>query len=263
MGIPISKGFVSDLIESRWDRVDVLEQAWHQRVELKQQKTGSARDRGTIYRWLKIGLPNKRDEIFGFSAALGIDPLVILDIENPAFQKLLKLEWVFFLSNMSSRGRMSAIWPLIRPSAHWPSLAISHDYYSRAWTTVEFSHAAETLCNVYASIRLHLPPDDDPKTSHRIYYFAYRRKGARDGLWRPYGIVRKRGFETICMGHNGDVMELPDGRPKTVRTDENGSVGVETFFGPGPADFRIACIDPFTADLVVPSQGGDCLRFRA
>lgn len=117
MAIPINKPFVTQQIAGRWDNVDELEKGWAERVTLGLQKIGSARDRGTIYRWISRGLPNKRDEIFGLSAALGIDPLVLLDIESSAFQKLLKLEWIFFLANMEQRGRMSALWPLVRPAA--------------------------------------------------------------------------------------------------------------------------------------------------
>lgn len=261
MGIPINKTFVTEQISIRWDSVDELQNGWAERVAIRLQKVGSPRDRGTIYRWLARGLPNKRDEIFGLSAALGIDPLVMLDIENSAFQKLLKLEWIFFLANMEHRGRMSALWPLVRPSAHWPNLSISHDYYSCNWTTIEFQHPATSPCNVYAQIRLLGDPDEDQRTDHRIYYFAYRRLGARDGLWRPYGIVRKRGLEAICLGHNGDMMEQPDGQPKVIKLDDGGAVDVETFFGQGPTDFKVACIHPFTLECIVPSRAGICLRF--
>jgi hypothetical protein len=164
---------------------------------------------------------------------------------------------------MESRGRMSAIWPLIRPSAHWPNLAISHDYYSCKWTEIEFRHPALDPCNVYAQVRLRGDPDEDQVSAHRIYYFAYRRQGARDGFWRPYGIVRKRGLQAICLGHNGDMMELPDGQPTTVQIAENGDLDVETFFGPGPTDFKVVCLHPFSLQLVVPSQAKNCLRFSA
>lgn len=261
MAIPINKAFVSELINGRWDTVDELEKGWAERVGIGHQKVGTARDRATIYRWLTQGLPNKRDEIFGLSAALGIDPMVMLDLESSAFQKLLKLEWVFFLANMENRARMSALWPLVRPSAHWPNLSVSHDYYSCNWTTIEVRHDAASLCNVYAQFRLHADPDEDQKSTHRIYYFAYRRHGARDGFWRPYGIVRKRGFEAICVGHNGDMMEQPDGRPTVTKVDDNGVLDVETFFGPGPADFKIACIHPFALECIVPSRAASCLRF--
>lgn len=261
VGIPIYKDFVTKLISDRWDRVDELEKGWSERVKAGLQKVGSPRDRGTIYRWLSRGLPNKRDEIFGLAAALGVDPVVMLDIESNEFQKLLKLEWMFFLANMESRGRMSALWPLIRPSAHWPSLSISHDYYSCNWTTIEFRHSAQEIHSVYAQLRLRCDPDEDEETSHRVYYVAYRRLGARDDLWRPFGIVRKRGLEAMCLGHNGDMMERPDGRPAYVKVDETGAVDVETFFGPGPADFKVVCLHPFTLELRVPSRAKSPLRF--
>jgi hypothetical protein len=263
VAIPIHKQFVGDLILKRWGNVDELEKGWAERVESGLQKTGRSRDRATIYRWLAQGLPNKRDEIFGFSAALGIDPVVLFDLESAAFQKMLRLEWIFFGANMEKRSRISAIWPMIRPSPHWPNLSICHDYYSRTWSVSEFSHPAHDLCNVYAQVRLRPEDSQDQINSHRAYYFAYRRKGARDGLWRPYGIVRKRGLEAICFGHNGDMMSLEDGEPSVVIVEECSSVDIETFFGPGPCEFKVACLDPFELRLIVPSRGTRCLRFSA
>lgn len=263
MGIPVSKEFVLQVIRERWNGVTELEQGWAERVADGIQKVGEARDRASIYRWLSRGLPNETDTIFGFAAALGVDPLVLVDIENPGFQHLLKLEWFFFLSNMESKGKLSAVWPLVRPAVHWPNSLISNDFYNCHWTTVEFSHSAAHVRSIYAQLRISGDPDEREETAHRIYYFAYQRRGARDGLWRPYGIVRKRGREAICLGHNGDMWEDDHGRPTRIKVDNGGALDVETFFGPGPCDFKVACLHPFSLEVIAPSKATTALRFSA
>ncbi|GGN59066.1 hypothetical protein GCM10011349_39240 [Novosphingobium indicum] len=263
MGILISKAFVRQVIQDRWGAVGELEQGWAERVATGLQKVGEFRDRKTIYRWLSRGLPNDRDSIFGFAATLGVDPLVMLDIENPKFQQLLQVEWFFFLANLANSGKLSAFWPLVRPAVDWPNPEISHDFYDSTWATIEFRHTADQVRNVFAQLRITGDAEEAEFTAHRVYYLAYRRQGARDGLWRPYGIVRKRGRRAICLAHNGDMWEDENGKPTEVIVDDGGSLDIETFFGPGPCEFKVACLHPFALDVVAPSRAGKALRFSA
>lgn len=261
MAIPVNKAFVQQVISDRWGSVAELERGWAERVADGFQKTGAARDKKTIYRWLKGGMPNDRDSIFGFAAVLGVDPLAMLDLESSKFQHLLKVEWFFFLANMASSGKLSSLWPLVRPAVHWPNSEVSTDFYDCEWTTVEFQHLAGQVRNVYAQLCISSEPDHDEVTSHRVYYFSYKRKGARDGLWRPYGIVRKRGLNAICLGHNGDMLEDATGKPTQVTVGDDGILSVETFFGPEPCHFKVACLHPFTLSIEAPSRAKNALRF--
>ncbi len=263
MGIPINRNFTKALIARRWNGIDDLAEGWAERVEDGLQKSGRARDRATIYRWLSRGLQNRRDEVFGFAAVLGVDPLVLLDTESAEFQKLIKREWFFFLANLEGRGAYSALWQLVRPSAHWPNAGIAHDFYARQWSTIEFRHPADAQRNIYAQIHLGCESDDQQAHVHRVYYFAYRRIGARDGLWRPYGMVRKRGLEATCLGHNGDANENEHGLPARLALGRDGTIDVETFFGPGPSEFKVACLHPFALEVIVPSRATSSLRFPA
>lgn len=261
MGIPVNKAFLQQVIDDRWGSVADLEKGWAERVVDGFQKAGKARDRKTIYRWLRGSMPNDGDSIFGFAAALGIDPLMLLDIESPEIQKILPIEIGVFLANLPALGRLSALWPLVRPSRHWPSAQISNDYYDTRWNLVEFSHSAEGLSNVYAHLRLIGDPHDEVLHAHRIYYFAYKRKRSRDNLWRPYGIVQKRGRRAICIGHAGDMWESDDGVPAEVAVGDDGVIDVETFFGPDACDFKVACLHPFSLTFSAPTRARKALRF--
>lgn len=255
MAIPIDTSFLRELIRHRWDSVDELAIGWADRCDARIQKAGRARDRATIYRWLKLGLPNRRDEVLGLCAALDVDPFVLVDLDSGAFSRLFERERLLFLLNRANASRLSALWSLVRPAPHWPDARVSHDYYARDWTTFDFVHRAEAAINVFALFRLCEPFGQADTDRNRTYYFAYRKLGATDGLWRPYGIVRQRGREAICLAEMGHIQKC--------ELDDPDRVDVETFFGPGPAEFRVAALHQFEAEVVVPSQGTGALRFPA
>jgi hypothetical protein len=70
MAIELDVPLVCRLIESRFGSVDAFAVEWEHRIETRKQRSGEARDRATIYRWLKQGMPSKRHDLFGLAAAL-------------------------------------------------------------------------------------------------------------------------------------------------------------------------------------------------
>lgn len=255
MAIPIDADFLLDLIKRRWDSVDEFAVGWEERCRSRLQKVGEPRDRATIYRWLKLGLPNRREEVMGLCATLDVDPLALVDLDSGAFIKLFERERQLFLLNQPIRSRLSVLWPLIRPSPHWPDFGIGHDYFARPWSLFEFEHPARDIVNVFAQIRLHDRAEPEAAEPVRVYHFAYRKAGALDRLWRPYGIVRRRGNQVIAVAEMGwRDMRSPD---------PEGVIDAETFFGPGPASFRIASLHAFDAEIIAPSQAVAAVRFPA
>lgn len=263
MGIPISRELAERLIDLRWGSPRQMASGWADRISDGFQKTGEPRDAKSIYRWLAKGLPNEPDAVFGFAAALGVDPVALIDIESSSFQADLYKEWLKFVVNMQSHGKFSSLWPMVRPGVFWPQAAISHDYYDCKWSVCTFRHSADQIANVYAQISILGESDEDEASTHRVYYFAYKREGARDGLWRPYGIVRRRGTEAICIAHNGDMGHGDEDEPARFVIGDDGLIQVETFFGPGPTDFKVACLHPFSVELCAPSRARGSLRFTA
>jgi hypothetical protein len=255
MGIPVSSDFMLDFIKQRWGGVDDFAVEWAVRHEKGLQKVGQPRDRGSIYRWIKQGLPNRRDEVFGLCAALDVDPFCLIELRDDRFTRLFARERLSFLLNRPGQSKISALWPLVRPSAAWPDQTIAQDYFAREWHTYDFAHAALNVANCYAQIRLSTPVDQQKTGQPRTYYFAYRKAAATDGLWRPYGIVRQRGGRNVALAEMGFADEQASalGSP----------IDVETFFGPGPASFRIASLHPFEAVVTAPSTASTALRFPA
>ena len=75
-------------------------------------------------------------------------------------------------------------------------------------------------------------------------------------MWRPYGAVVGFENEVLLFSESGDRRQVQaDGSPKTV--------AVETYFGEGPAEFRIASLHDFDLTLEAPSKEKSAVRFWA
>ncbi len=255
MGIPLRRELVRALIERRFSSVGDLVVAWEEWVSSGAQKVGTARNRATIYRWLDKGLPGNRSDIFGFAAMLDVDPVALLDITEDYIRKGYGRERRLFQLGMANRAPLAAFWPIYTPGPGWPNAEVSHPYYGRAWCTADFAHDPATIANVYAAIHLRSKLADDPIVP-RTYHFAYRRTGSPDGMWRPYGTVVGYEGEVCLLMENGTYQRQPETRSPAV-------VVAETWFGPGPAEFRVAALHEFEVTVQVPSEERGVVRFLA
>jgi hypothetical protein len=242
----IQQDEVQALIKRRFGNVQGLE------VALNERSPGEATSaRSTIYRWLKSGVPKAPDALLEFCGALDVDPMAILDFEQSGTMRNFdKLRMSFQLGRELS-SPMRVFKDLLFPGPFWPNDASVERCYGRPWFRVDFEHSAETLTNVYALLRI--APRDDDRTSPLVFHIAYRRKPAADHMWRPFGSIIRREASLTIASESGGLIEraiAPDGR-----------IDVETFYGPGPAEFRIASLHAFDVEIVVPSPAKDALRF--
>ena len=145
---------------------------------------------------------------------------------------------------------------LAMPYSHEPNLsAIARTLYGRDWTTVEYRHDPALVSNVFACFSFK-PEASTGKCSPWVVHFAYRRAGARDGMWRPYGSVIRIGRTVSLISESGDLQE------KTFDATAS-QVAVETYFGPGAAEFRVASLHKFELKVAAPSHDSGRLRFSA
>ena len=255
MAIPLRKELVQALIQQRFGAIDDLVVAWAERVASGVQRRGRARDRASLYRWMKRGLPSNRDDILGFAGILDVDPIAILDVDDAFIDKFFAMERRRMLLGAESRSLLSPFWPIYTPGPAWPNDEIAHSYYARPWFVQDFAHDPAKVSNVYAAVHLHSTAGD-AELAPRTYHFAYRRTGARDGMWRPYGVVIGYRHEVRLISDSGDYQRLSDDR-------SNRLVAVETYFGAGPAEFRIASLHDFTIEVEAPAREDVAVRFEA
>lgn len=255
MAIPLRTEMIKDLIERRFGSVDDLVVEWEERVKTGQQRVGKARNRGTVYRWLDEGLPSHKEDILGFAALLDLDPVALLQIDENFVRQHYGRERRLFQLGALGRSQLAAFWAIYVPGGSWPDPAIARMLYAREWTTRDYQHDPKVVANTFACFKF-IPTVADGIDLPWVVHFAYRRAGARDGMWRPYGSVICGARKVLLISENGDIQER-------IREQASSCIPVETHFGPGSAEFRVASLHPFDVTVAVPSNEFGCVRFQA
>jgi len=255
MAIELDVPLVRELIETRFGSIDAFAAEWEHRIETRKQQSGKARDRATIYRWLKQGMPSKKQELFGLAGALDIDPIALLRIDADYVMRSFPRERFLFQAGSKTRSKLHPFWEVFMPCPNWPNEELPKTFYGRPWTKFQFKHAAVDVSNVFAGLLLKQKSHVDMLLP-KVFLFAYRRTGAVDTLWRPYGVVIHYRECTRLISQNGAYQEV---HHPTVTQE----FLVETYLGPGPAEFQIASLHGFDASLTIPSNNSLAVRFPA
>jgi hypothetical protein len=255
MAIDLDVPLVRQLIEARFGSVDAFAIEWEHRIETRKKRSGEARDRATIYRWLKQGMPSKRDELFGFAAVLDVDPIALLRLDADFVRRNFPRERLLFQIGSIARSKLHPFWEVFVPSPNWPSEELPRSFYGREWSKFHFRHDALDTINVFAGASIRSEQSEDFPCP-RVFLFAYRRYGAVDTLWRPYGVVVHRNDCTRLISENGTYQELK--HPTAIS-----ECFVETYYGLGAAEFQIASLHRFQASVAAPSNNSMAVRFPA
>lgn len=251
--IPIRDELTLALIRQRYGSVDNLVVEWEHRVATTWRRQGECRERSTIYRWLKHGVPAGDDGIFALAALLDIDPVSLVAIDHDYVAKRYGKERRLFRLNRPSRTPLASLWPLYAAETGWPNDRLAQVFYGRRWHVEDFTHDATANTNVYAALIFRDHAASAPIIP-RTYHFAYRRMGVSDRMWRPYGVVIGFAAEVVLISEAGSYQVAERGdRPVTA----------ETYFGPGPAEFRVTSLHPFDLTPEIPSAQQNCVRFIA
>jgi len=251
--VPINPELLKSLIEGRFGSVDDFAVAWGERVEEKRQCRGNARDRNTIYRWLNNGIPSRVDDLFGICGALDIDPVTLLPWDQDFIERQFAKERLRIQINPSRRTDLAPFDAIFLPGVHWPTNEVANCFYGRSWTVEVREHTPSVVSGVYAAFELSVNAD---QATPLAFHFAWRRTDARDQMWRPYGSVVRYSDRTLLVSESGDLQSV------SVKNAGDSTV-VETFFGAGPAMFKIASIHSFSLSVQVPSQAPQAVRFKA
>jgi len=93
-----------------------------------------------------------------------------------------------------------------------------------------------------------------PFNQPQVWHFAFKSPLGIFREWRPYGFVEVFEDQISLFHFNGHMQVVP--RPR------DGRFIVETYFGEGSADFRVASLHPFTLEqLEAPDPRLAVVRF--
>lgn len=251
--VPIQADLLKSLIEARYGSVDDFAVAWEERVKDKRQCRGQARDRNTIYRWLKAGIPSRVNDLYGICGALDIDPVSLLPLSKDFIDRQFAKERLRIQINPSRRTDLAPYDAIFLPGVHWPSNEVSNCFYGRSWNVDVREHDPDLVSGVYAAFNLRVDPEQGPPL---VFHFAWRRTNARDQMWRPYGSVVRHSDRILLVSESGDFQMVAVEAAADPTT-------VETFFGAGPAMFKIASLHDFSLSVDVPSRASQAVRFQA
>lgn len=249
MPVPIDAKLLKSVIEDRFGSVDDFAVHW----EGLRQCRGSARDRNTIYRWLNNGIPSRIDNLFGICGALDIDPITLLPWGPDFIERQFAKERLRIQLNPSRRTDLAPFDAIFLPGVHWPRNEVADCFYGRSWTVKVCDHTPLDVSSVYAAFELSVDADIAIPLA---FHFAWRRTDARDQMWRPYGSVVRYSDRILLVSESGDFQSVRVENPAD-------STIIETFYGAGPAKFKIASIHSFNLSVQVPSQALGALRFKA
>jgi hypothetical protein len=209
----------------------------------------------TVYRWIKgESLPKNSDLFLRLAGRLDVDPFALIAVTDgdilAAAEELVRVvqhtvtppSWLQFVHGFF--GRQLA----------WPPEDLAKAYFNRRWHISSFTHDATERTNFYARLILSQSTD---KERPQVFHFAYRHPTRFHARWLQYGLVRVRG-RSIALHHiDGHIARLD-------RSTLDEPIHVETWFGQGPAIFRVASLHSFTHTIDISAGvAAKAVRFPA
>ena len=231
--------------------LDGLVGAWQALAE-DNEDVVRPRQKSTIYRWLKKGVPGGGEEVLAICGLLDVDPLALFDYQrNGYFDRFATLRRNIQLG-LSKIGVLAPLYALYQPGPFWPSDGLAERYWSRPWCRQEFTNQADWTSSDYVLVtaRFHQPPQGQPRAVH----IAYRRLGSRDTMWRFYGSVIALEGELHLYSESGDHQIMGQ-----VNKDE---IRFRTYFGGRPVEFRLASLHAAEIELEFPYNDPETIGFE-
>ncbi|MDP5308680.1 hypothetical protein [Paracoccus spongiarum] len=250
MPIYLRPALTQSLIEHLHGDIDDLVSAWE---HLAETSSGfpSPRQRSTIYRWLKDGLPSRGEEVVALCALLNVDPLALFDYHrNGYFSNFAKIR-VYLQRGLAAAGVFSPLYRLYRPGPRWPADDMALRCFGRDWFGAEFDNGDNwrTSDYVQVSARFLAPTNSFPRAVH----IAYRRRNSPDTMWRFYGTVIAVGDRIELYSEGGAFQQMPRTEPSKIN--------FRTYYGGRPVEWRVASLHDFELTTKFPCHDESVVSF--
>jgi transcriptional regulator with XRE-family HTH domain len=216
-----------------------------------------APNRATIWRWLN-GKPSvSPGVVFAIAGAFDIDPCALFEITPRSYASLCRALVRNIGTNRAYPLTQDLQWlaSFVVPREDWPCNDVPLQYFKRPWTVHSFRHTAKHARNFFQKLSLTAPPRGCGEP--QVWHFAFRDQAPSSLLWIPYGIVERTAQEIALFHYHARGYSTRVDIPCDAKT-----FTVETWLGPGPAEFRVASLHEFAlalgdqVDLTAP-----CVRF--
>ena len=228
MAIPLDTDVFREILRRRGQSISAFADEWE-----------GGRSRQTVQSWLKNGVPEVPENVYSLCRELDIDPYALLDLNDRKYVlQQFSVERFRHLRGISRDSSLRALWDLTAAKEDWPLHAEAQKAFGRDWTILDLDHRPKKYAlpspeGGYA--RLHIVADAE--LYPQVFHFAWKRAGAPDVAWWPYGHIIR---------HEGEAVRVDNSDVQFSGTKPIGSTTyVETWFGGGGADFRIASLHPF------------------
>ena len=251
MAIYLRPDITSDLLEAAHGSLEDLIVAWEARA-MADPKFPKPRQRSSMYRWLKDGVPSRGDQIMAYCAMLDVDPLAIFDYRrNGYFRNFATLRRNLQLG-LEAAGVFSPLFKVYRPGPHWPSDEHVRPCYGRNWFGVVFDNKDQWSSSDYGLVKVKFsaPASGRPRACH----IAYRRTPSPDTMWRYFGTVLSVGGQLELYSEGGAFQEM-----QVVEQDE---IRFRTYFGGRPVEFRVASLHAFGLTTEFPHNDKKTIGFE-
>lgn len=197
--------------------------------------------RSTIHRWSTGQVPRTATDLLLLCSVLDIDPLCLLTLPQTDPDSAIERLMSAYVHGSWQPPALEFLSEFLGRRAMWPPHSLSRQFFGRDWFIAELGHDASKAANFYATFRISAVGEGP-----FVYHFAFRHPNLFARRWLQFGFVVRHGAAVKLRHINGyvDTCEAPRSNSPTL---------VQTWFGPGSACFRVACIHPFTLEFDSPS----------
>lgn len=238
--IALDGGLLRRIVDMRFpEGVPAFLDYWHNALDAQGRPYVKApTNRATLYRWFQGDLPGSADTLIELCAVLEVDPFSLFTLAGDDASQATAKILTAMESGLWQHKSMAVLSNFLGRRADWPPKVIG-SRYENGWYTYDFFHDPTVKAGVMGNFQIRLLDDPHPEVP-KVLHFAYRHLPHFGGRWLQYGIVRFVEGSSILININGSI-------EAGFAPAADGPFTVETVFGLGPADFRLASLTPFEA----------------
>lgn len=250
--VSLDRTLLRGLIASRIPGgISELQDRWVQSPGQVDSPDADVPHRSTIHRWSNNGqVPRTATDLLRLCSVLDVDPLCLLKLPQTEPDLAVERLMSAYFHGRWQPPALEFLAEFLGRRAAWPPQALARRFFGRDWFTAELEHDVSKAANFYATFRISAVGEGP-----YVYHFAFRHSQLFARRWLQFGFVVRDGMRINLRHINGHV-------DSCEVTKVPSAALVQTWFGPGPAFFRVACLHPFSLVLVpTPTDEEAVVRF--